>query len=77
MLTLNILYTHEIFVPLHCQNKDEDNAPARGKKILPRALRKSATCERKTTSELRQAKCKNVTIKKFNNNTKIKLELWH
>jgi hypothetical protein len=49
----------------------------REEKILPRALRKSATCERKTTSKLRQAKCKNVTIKKFNNNTKTKLKLWH
>ena len=32
MLTLNTCYTPEIFVPLHCQNKDGDDAPARGKR---------------------------------------------
>ena len=33
LLTLDICYTHEIFVPLHCQNKDGDDAPSRGKRF--------------------------------------------
>ena len=41
--------------------------------MLLREEKDSPTC----TKKIRQAKCKNVTIKKFNNNTKTKLELWH
>ncbi len=43
--------------------------------MLPREEKDSPTCTKKIGHV--QAKCKNVTIKKFNNNTKTKLELWH
>ena len=38
---------NQIFVPLQCQNKDDRRRP-RARKNLPRALRNSATRDRKT-----------------------------
>ena len=32
-LTVDICKTHEIFVPLHCQDEDGDDAPTRGKRF--------------------------------------------
>ena len=52
--------------------------------MLPREEKDSPTCTKKighmraqNDIGVRQVKCENVTIKKFNNNTKTKLELWH
>jgi len=52
--------------------------------MLPREEKDSPTCTKKISHVRAQndigietSKRKNVTIKKFNNNTKIKLELWH